>query len=176
MAALFGHLHETGRRRFVFVTPDEPISPVRDRLAAYQDLRSSDPDAGEPIVVADLSFASGVDAARRLLATGSLPEAIICVNDLTAVGAMQALRQAGVDVPGAVAVSGIDDTPFAAMAEPGLTTVRQPVRQIGDEVVRAILRRAEEPALRRDDWYWRPNSWCVSPPLTQRPEEIPTKG
>jgi LacI family transcriptional regulator len=131
----------------VFVTPDEPISPVRDRLAAYRDLQARDPDVLPPLLVPDLSLASGVEAARRLLAGGSLPAAVICVNDLTAIGAMQTLRSAGVDVPGTVAVTGVDDTPFAAMAEPSLTTVRQPMEQIGDEVVRTILRRIQEPGL-----------------------------
>ena len=66
---------------------------------------------------------------------------------LIAIGAMQTLRGAGVRVPEDVAIAGVDDTPFARVAEPALTTVAQPVGQIGDEAVRMLLTRKREPHL-----------------------------
>jgi LacI family transcriptional regulator len=62
---------------------------------------------------------------------GSLPEAIVCANDQTAVGVMYALTSRGISVPGDVAVTGYDDIPIARHLRPQLTTVRQPIQEIG---------------------------------------------
>ena len=68
----------------------------------------------------------------RLLAAGrALPRAIACANDLTALGVMSALREHGISVPGQVAVTGFDDIPLARHLRTTLTTVRQPIREMG---------------------------------------------
>lgn len=70
---------------------------------------------------------------ERLLASSApLPRAIVCANDLTALGVSYALRHYGVDVPGQVAVTGFDDVPMARHTRPLLTTVRQPIGELGD--------------------------------------------
>ncbi len=75
-------------------------------------------------------FASGgAKVIRRLLAAGDPPEAIICPNDQAALGVMAALREHGIDVPGQVAVTGIDDLPMTRHLRTSLTTVRQPIRE-----------------------------------------------
>ena len=78
-------------------------------------------------------FASGgAKVINRLLATGrELPRAIACANDQTALGVMSALREHGVSVPGQVAVTGFDDIPLARHLRTTLTTVRQPIREMG---------------------------------------------
>ena len=78
-------------------------------------------------------FASGgAKVINRLLAAGhELPRAIACANDQTALGVMSALREHGVRVPGQVAVTGFDDIPLARHLRTPLTTVRQPIREIG---------------------------------------------
>ena len=69
---------------------------------------------------------------ERLFADGApLPRAIACANDQTALGVMYALAERGVDVPGDVAVTGFDDIPMARHLRPQLTTVRQPIQEIG---------------------------------------------
>jgi LacI family transcriptional regulator len=143
--AVVDHLRSTGRRRFAFVTSGEPISPIRGRLDAYRDILAADRAAQRRIYVGDLTLAWGTEAATRMLAgPDPVPDAVICANDLIAVGVMQTLRRAGVDVPGDTAVTGIDDTAVAEIAEPSLTTVRQPIEQIGDEAVRMMLSRLRE--------------------------------
>jgi LacI family transcriptional regulator len=142
------HLRSAGRTRFAFITSGEMISPVTERLAGYRQALAGDPGALARIQVGDLTAEWGAAAATALLANGEpLPDALICANDLIAIGAMRTLRHAGVGVPGDVAIAGIDDTPFARIAEPTLTTVRQPVGQIGDEAVRMLLTRRREPNL-----------------------------
>ena len=78
-------------------------------------------------------FASGgAKVISRLLAAGrELPRAIACANDQTALGVMSALREHGISVPGQVAVTGFDDIPLARHLRTPLTTVRQPIREIG---------------------------------------------
>jgi LacI family transcriptional regulator len=88
---------------------------------------------------------------ERLLAAGApLPRVIVCANDQTALGVMQALRRSGVEVPGTVAVTGFDDIPMARHVHPLLTTVRQPIGDLGEtafEVLYSMIGR-EAPAER----------------------------
>jgi LacI family transcriptional regulator len=78
-------------------------------------------------------FASaGAKVITQLLAAGhKLPRAIVCANDQTALGVMSALREHGISVPGQVAVTGFDDIPMARHLRTSLTTVRQPIREMG---------------------------------------------
>lgn len=78
-------------------------------------------------------FASGgAKVIRSQLASGRpLPEVIMCANDQTAIGVMAELREHGIDVPGEVAVTGFDDLPMARHLRTSLTTVRQPIRELG---------------------------------------------
>jgi LacI family transcriptional regulator len=97
-------------------------------------------------------FASGgAKVIRRQIASGyPLPEAIMCANDQTAIGVMAELREHGIDVPGQVAVTGFDDLPMARHLRISLTTVRQPIRDLGKvafELVFAMIN-GQRPASR----------------------------
>ena len=83
----------------------------------------------------------GEQAVRRLLAGGRRPAAIVCGNDEMALGALTALRAAGLRVPGDVAVTGFDDIAAARHVRPALTTVRQPIRALGERSVGLLLDR-----------------------------------
>ena len=96
-------------------------------------------------------FASGGAAViDRLLGAGRpLPRAIVCANDQTALGVMSALRKHGIGVPGQVAVTGFDDIPLARHLRTSLTTVRQPIKQLGTtafDVLYSMLNREHLPA------------------------------
>jgi DNA-binding LacI/PurR family transcriptional regulator len=93
----------------------------------------------------DLTLEPGRRAARTLLAGGHPFTALFAFNDVTAIGAIQALFDAGVDVPGDVSVVGFDDIPGALYHRPGLTTVRQPLRNMGESAARLLLQRIEHP-------------------------------
>ena len=82
---------------------------------------------------------SGERAAEQLLARADRPTAVFCFNDQMAIGAMDSLRRRGVSIPDEVSVVGFDDIPFARYTVPPLTTVAQPVREIGQETVRLLL-------------------------------------
>ncbi len=86
----------------------------------------------------------GHEAARKLLATGRRFTALFAFNDISAIGAIGALREAGLAVPGDVSVLGFDDIQSAAYQNPGLTTVRQPLRQMGALAAETVVRRIEQ--------------------------------
>lgn len=72
-------------------------------------------------------------------------DAIICANDIIAIGALRLLREAGVVVPGQTIVTGFDDIPLAELIEPPLTTIRQPLQVIGDRAIELLLARIAQP-------------------------------
>lgn len=102
-----------------------------------------------PIASGDFTEAGGRRAARALLASGCLPRAIVCANDQMAIGAMATLQDAGVSLPDQVAVVGFDDIPLGRYIRPSLTTVRQPMRQLGAACVDILLERLGGAPLRK---------------------------
>ena len=98
-----------------------------------------------PIAEGGFTEAGGARAVRQLLAAGPLPRAIVFGNDEMAIGALGVLHEAKVRVPGDVAVTGFDDIASARHVRPTLTTVRQPMRDLGEHAVRVLLERLREP-------------------------------
>jgi len=140
MSTVLAHLVDQGCSQFAYVSSSLGISTAAERLRAYVDyVRPVDARSAERVYIGDFSLAWGKEAAAMILADGNLPDAIVCVNDLVAVGVLDTLRQGGVTVPEDVLVTGFDDTVLAAAAWPPLTSVRQPLEEIGREAVRIVL-------------------------------------
>jgi alanine racemase len=91
------------------------------------------------VVLGPASIAGGSAALASVWAAGLCPTAILAMSDAMAIGAMHALRDLGLDVPGDVSVVGFDDIDLAAHVQPPLTTVHQPIREKGEEAVRLLL-------------------------------------
>ena len=92
------------------------------------------------IINCEVSRQGGYDAASRLIAGGlGETDAIVCANDVIAIGALSACRAAGIDVPGRVSVTGFDDIQLAVDVTPRLTTVALPLAEIGAESIRLAL-------------------------------------
>ena len=130
---------------------DSPDSQARlHTLAAEAAAAGADLQSG-PRWQGNYYAAGAAVVTERLMASDRpLPRVIVCANDLTALGVMHALRRSGVDVPGQVAVTGFDDVPMARHVQPLLTTVRQPIGELGEtafEVLYAMISR-EVPAER----------------------------
>ena len=89
----------------------------------------------------DFTTAGGRRAAERIIAAGRVPRALVCANDQTAIGVMAALEQAGLSVPGDVAVTGFDGIQLGRHLRPGLTTVVQPMAALGDTAVAMLSER-----------------------------------
>lgn len=142
------HLRAQGARRYAYITSHPAISTAKERLEAFLHLvRPLDPDVDQRLYLGDFSLEWGHEAASRILASRPLPDAIICANDLNAVGAIRALREHGIDVPGDVPVTGFDDTVLALASRPQLTTIRQPLKDLGREAVAALRAAITDPAL-----------------------------
>ena len=128
-----GHLLARGRRRIAVVAGPQDMASGRDRLAGARDAMSEvglDP-ASLRVAPGDYSEASGETGMRALLAEGERPDAVFAASDLMAVGVLRVLREAGLSVPGDVAVVGFDDAPVCRHTDPELTTVAQPVEEMG---------------------------------------------
>jgi LacI family transcriptional regulator len=91
-----------------------------------------------PPVACDFTVDGGLSAARGLLRGPGRPEALVCADDQVALGALLAAEELGLSVPGDVAVTGWDDIMAARHARPALTTVRQPMRELGARAARAL--------------------------------------
>lgn len=128
---LVTHLVESGRRRPLFVGVPERGSDMEGRHHGYLEAMA---DAGfhpADALKVPLGEAGGKRAAQMLLADGLKHDALVCGNDLMAVALLAELTEAGIRVPDDVAVTGWDDIHAARYVVPGLTTVSQPMRQLG---------------------------------------------
>jgi DNA-binding LacI/PurR family transcriptional regulator len=123
------HLLGLGRRHVAAIAGPQDMGPGVARLKGYH---SAITGIGEPIVAyGDFTEESGVAAMRTLLAEHPETDAIFVASDPMALGALRVLREAGRRVPDDVAVVGFDDSVLARQANPTLTSVHQPVEQMG---------------------------------------------
>ena len=119
------HLHAAGRRRIAFLNGPEHTAPGSARRLGYFDgLRACRLERDDDLieVARDFMVEPGRRAAERVLARVR-PDALFCANDLLAAGALAALRDAGLDVPGDVAVVGVDNSQLSELLWPPLTSV-----------------------------------------------------
>ncbi|MEV6344479.1 LacI family DNA-binding transcriptional regulator [Actinoplanes sp. NPDC051851] len=140
VAAAVRHLIATGRSRIATIAgPPDMVAGI-ERLAGYRDALA---EAGLPTLVAagDFTRESGIAAMRSLLASDPSLDAVFAASDLMAHGALLALREAGRHVPSDVAVIGFDDFDISRYSDPPLTTVRQPIDEIGRTLARQMLLR-----------------------------------
>ncbi|WP_017558768.1 LacI family DNA-binding transcriptional regulator [Nocardiopsis baichengensis] len=136
------HLVAAGARTLAYVGSEPTDSSAQARLDGFRGAAPLCPGGAERVLLGDFSLDWGHTAARRLLERpGALPEGIVCGNDTIALGVLRELARGGVDVPGRVMVTGFDDISFAELAEPPLTTVRQPQEQLAAEAVRTLTDR-----------------------------------
>jgi DNA-binding LacI/PurR family transcriptional regulator len=133
------HLVESGRTRIATIAGPQDMIGGIDRLAGYRDaLRGS--SRRSIIAVGDFTRLSGVTAMSQLLEDDPQLDAAFVASDLMADGALQTLRKSGRRVPDDVAIVGFDDIAMAQYTDPPLTTVRQPITEIGRQMARQVLR------------------------------------
>lgn len=126
------HLIGLGRRRIAHISGPLELSVSQTRLQGFQDaLRAHDLEASAELVVeGDFGEESGYRCAWQLARLAGVPDAIFCANDMMAVGALRALREARLSVPRQVAVIGFDGLELARYVWPSLTTIAQPTGPI----------------------------------------------
>ena len=130
--ALTEHLLAHGRRRLSFVGDPDGSPDVQDRYLGFlQALSTSDTSSAGPIVKVGFREWSGADVAAQVLAHGRRPDALVCANDELALSTMKALQYSGIRIADDIAIVGWDDVMTARYVSPGLTTVRQPLYELG---------------------------------------------
>jgi LacI family transcriptional regulator len=139
------HMISCGHREVAIIAGPQTSSASRDRLEGYRAAMEEARLALRPdrLAFGDLTRGSGYALAQTLLATK--PEAIVCGNDLLALGAIDAIMDAGLRVPDDVAIIGYDDMAFASARPIGLTTIHQPLLEIGESAVALLASRMETP-------------------------------
>ncbi|MBG6069306.1 LacI family DNA-binding transcriptional regulator [Micromonospora ureilytica] len=141
VTAAVRHMIDNGRRRIATIAGPQDMVAGIERLSGY---RNTVTDAGLPelIAIGDFTRESGSAAMRRLLTEHPDLDGVFAASDLMAHAALRTLREAGRRVPDDVAVVGFDDIETAAYTEPPLTTVRQPIVELGRRMTRQLLRLA----------------------------------
>lgn len=131
-----GHLHDLGHRRIAVVHgPAQNNDRTQDRIRG---LNAFGQGTQLSWFQASIGLQGGVDAARSILSGGPMPEAILCLSDVLAMGLLFGLQGQGIDVPEDVSLMGIDDLPWSAVSVPPLSTVHLPVQRMGEQAASAL--------------------------------------
>jgi LacI family transcriptional regulator len=141
-AELAKALLEMGHRRFAVLAGPRRLSTVADRIGGFRETLEA---AGvhlseEDILEAGFTRDGGYDAMSRLIARGLRATCVFAVTDVMAIGALSALRDNGLSVPGDVSMAGFDDIPIVRDMTPPLTTVALPLEQLGERAMELALR------------------------------------
>lgn len=141
MQQLVQHMVDQGHRRIAFIGAPPNLTLAQDRFEGYKrGLAEAGIELDESLILpGELTQSSGYESARRLLALEPPPNAIIGTNDLTALGAVRAVQELGFNVGVEVAVAGFDGIEAGEHSHPSLTTVYQPVYDIGRESCSVLL-------------------------------------
>jgi DNA-binding LacI/PurR family transcriptional regulator len=150
----YHHLASLGHQRIGLVVGPEDHMPSRRKLAAFTELARRGGDDQAPVEHALFSLEGGQAATTRLLRHGIT--GVICGSDVLALGAIRAVRRAGLAVPGDVSVVGFDDSAFMNCTDPPLTTVRQPIEAMGKAAVAMLVNQIENLAVYPEELLFEP--------------------
>lgn len=130
-----------GHRRFAFLQGLESHASAESRFAGYRRALTEAGLSAEAMATArgNFTFRSGADQSVGLLKAPDRPTALICANDDMATGALFAAHRMGLTLPADLSVVGFDDTPVSEVVWPPLTTIHQPIRQIGARAVEKLI-------------------------------------
>jgi LacI family transcriptional regulator len=135
------YLIQQGHRQIAFITGSMDLGCSQERLNGYQDAMKKHDLAVESgwVVEGDFEQTAGYESANKLMALSNRPTAIFASNDMMAFGVMNAVRDQGLKIPGDISVVGFDDIFQSSQTMPGLTTVRQPLEQMGREATHMLM-------------------------------------
>ncbi len=150
MNLLVRHLYDLGHRRMAYIGYPLRLGPTEDRRDAFLAATKKLGIQQRYIAVNEHSgFVAGREATRQLLASGITPTAILCVNDLFAVGVLRELRSRNIPVPGEISVTGFDNIEIAEFSTPSLTTINIPRERIAATLFRSLTETEPRPAEQR---------------------------
>lgn len=141
-SAMVRHLLDLGHARIAFIKGPAENADASERLRGYRDAAGV---AAYLEVDGDFSEDAGRSAAAAVLGSTPWPTAVFAANDAMAIGALAALRDAGVMVPEQIAIAGFDDIPIARYVTPALTTVNVAIAELGRRAFELLERRMNDP-------------------------------
>lgn len=145
-AAAAEHLIALGHRNLAVLAEEESVSSSRERVRGFrQTLVAAGIDL-DPASVRSSGMKESMSRALELLRRDDRPTAIFCCNDMLAIGAIRAAKELGLRIPRDCSIIGFDDTVLASVTDPPLTTVAQPIEQMGQTAVRLVVRIIEQPS------------------------------
>jgi LacI family transcriptional regulator len=139
MQKLTEYLYSLGHRRLGFIGHHAMLGPINERMKAVLDAVAAHPSLDVATAADSDTLEGGRRAARLLLSSKPRPTAIVCVNDLMAVGALRELRDQGLRVPQDVSVTGFDNLKLAQFCYPALTSMDIPRQEIGRIICDSLL-------------------------------------
>ena len=180
MRAVMQYLIELGHRRIAYLGDHNSHRPNAARQAGYKAAlaRAGIALAPELIVTCDGGPEAAIEAMHELLRMNTPPTAVCCASDMMALGAMRAIRSRRLRVPEDVSVTGFDDLFFAAYLVPPLTTVRQPLRQMGQmamEILFKLMSEQQAPAQTKVEAELIVRGSTAKPPRHDQDQEKPNR-
>jgi len=140
------HLINLGHKRIAYIGGSFEFVFNQERFEGYLSaLRDHNLEYGKELTMESISTQeSGYEAMRKILKSSSIPTAVFAANDLDAIGAMKAIKDKGLRIPEDISLIGFDDIQLASYTEPSLTTVRQPIYEMGITAISLLVRLIEE--------------------------------
>jgi LacI family transcriptional regulator/LacI family repressor for deo operon, udp, cdd, tsx, nupC, and nupG len=159
------HLIKTGRKRIAHLAGPSSLSISKKRLNGYLDaLKKYEIAIDEDLIISyDLSLSKVKIYIKHLLSLPSPPDAIFAVNDPTAIEAIQVIKHQGLRIPEDIAIIGFSNDYASALIEPSLSTVAQPVEEIGKTATKMLIEQ-----INRDVKDWKANTMVLKTELIIR--------
>ncbi len=152
------HLIDLGHKKLAYISAPKQLQFAHHRLTGYKQalLANNIPVDTDLIFCGELTESSGYKLGLKILTKYNDVTAIIASNDLMALGTMKATRELGYEIGEDIAITGFDDVPLATHAHPPLTTVRQPIYEIGRQICRMLLQTVNNTPLENDQVLLKP--------------------
>ena len=135
------HLIDQGCKRIVYIGGNLNRNVYADRLKGYRQALDEKGVSFDPalVIINSLNEQAGSEAAQQVLKMNVLPDGIFAANDTSAVACMQELKQAGIKIPGDIAVAGFNNDPISRVIEPNLTTIHYPGLEMGEVAATTLI-------------------------------------
>ena len=136
------YLISKGHKKIFFIAGPSNLLMAQQRLSGFRDaMYVNKIDVTENMIFSsDFTIESGREMVKEILSNKEKPDAIFCICDNVAFGVIQYLKEKGYNIPADIAVAGYTDEPVASLIDPPLTTVRQPIREIGVNAAELLFR------------------------------------
>jgi LacI family transcriptional regulator len=135
------HLAEQGCKRIIHITAPSNLNVYTDRLKGYKQALEEQniPFKKSNVIISNLGFSDGIDAAEKILSMKPLPDGVFVANDNCAVGCMIALKKAGIKIPDDIAFVGFNNDPVSEVIEPNLTTINYSGYEVGQIAAQQLI-------------------------------------